>query len=56
MKVFVWELTLEAVDNHSAGVVEAALALAFVFVQDEAMTRDWEALRNKQKMKLRVWT
>lgn len=28
---------------------EASLTLAFVFVQDEALTRDGEALEDKQK-------
>lgn len=51
--MFVRGLTLDAVESYS-GVEEAPLALAFVFVQDEAMTRDGEALRDKQKTNLRL--
>jgi hypothetical protein len=37
-------LTFEAIDRHSVGVVEACLALAFVFVQHKPMASDRHAL------------
>lgn len=37
-------LTFEAIDRHSVGVVEACLALAFVFVEHKPMASDRHAL------------